>query len=145
MVLLEKLIEKIKKKSPVRNKEEGSAIQRYWKSFLHAIDGIIYCIKFEHNMVIIITAIVIVTTLGFIFKVSSNEWLFIITMYGGISACEMINSSIEATIDLVTSEIKPLAKIAKDTASSATLILCMTSIIGGLIIFLPKIIEMIGG
>ena len=52
---------------------------------------------------------------------------------------EMINTSIEATIDLVTNQIHPLAKIAKDTASSATLVLCIVSLIGGCIIFIPKI------
>ena len=36
------LLEKIFKKTPKRNKETGTAIQRYWKSFNHAIDGIIY-------------------------------------------------------------------------------------------------------
>ena len=48
---------------------------------------------------------------------------------------------IEAAVDLTTSEIKPLAKIAKDAASSATLILSITSFIGALIIFIPKIQE----
>ena len=38
---------------------------------------------------------------------------------------------------------KDLAKISKDTASSATLILCITALIGGIVIFLPKIIELI--
>ena len=139
------LLEKIFKKGPIRNKEEGNALQRYWKSFCHAIEGIIYCIRNEHNMIIIITAIIIVSICGFYFKISSNEWLFVISMFGGISACEMINSSIEAAIDLTTKEINPLAKISKDTASSATLILCITSVVGGLIIFLPKILELIGG
>ena len=64
-------------------------------------------------------------------------------MIGAVTACEMINSAIEATIDLVTSDIKPLAKIAKDAASSATLILSITSLIGALIIFIPRIIDML--
>jgi diacylglycerol kinase len=134
------LLDKLFNKTPKRNKDTGTALIRYYKSFLHAIDGIIYCTKYEHNMVIIITATIIVTILGFIFKISSYEWLFIILVCGGISACEMINSSIEATIDLVTQDIHPLAKIAKDTASSATLLLCIAALIGGLVIFVPKII-----
>ena len=139
------LLEKIFKKTPKRNKDEGTALERYKKSFFHAIDGIIYCIKYEHNMIIIIVAILIVTILGFVFNISGLEWLFIITMFGGISACEMLNSAVEATIDLYTTSTHPLAKIAKDTASSATLIMCITSLVGGLIIFIPKIIILIGG
>ena len=136
MGLLEKIF---KKKTPVRNKETGTPIERYWKSFNHAIDGIIYCLKYEHNMIVILSATIIAVACGLFFKIDFYEWLFIILICGAIAACEMINSSIEATIDLVTTEVHPLAKIAKDTASSATLILCITALVGGLIIFLPKI------
>ena len=55
-------------------------------------------------------------------------------------ACEMINSAIEAVVDLVTLKDNPLAKIAKDTASAASLILSFVSLVCGIIIFLPKII-----
>ena len=135
------LLDRFKKKSPKRVKDEGTALERYEKSFMHAVDGIVYAFRYEHNMIIILICAIIVTIVGFIYKISALEWLFIITMIGTISASELINSSIEATIDLYTSEIHPLAKIAKDTASSATLILCVTALIGGLIIFIPKIIE----
>lgn len=133
------LLDRFFKKSPKRNKDTGTALERYWKSFNHAIDGIIYCIKNEHNMIIIILATIIATIFGFICNVNGYEWLFIITICGLIAACEVINSSIEATIDLITVDIHPLAKIAKDTASSATLILCIVALIGAIIIFVPKI------
>ena len=126
------------KKNPKRNKDTGSFIERYWKSFLHAIDGIVYGIKYEHNMIIIILATMVVTLLGFYYEISSEEWLFIIVICSLIAACEMINSSIEATIDLITLHEHPLAKIAKDTASAASLILCIAALIGGLVIFIPK-------
>ena len=138
------LLEILFRRTPKRNKEEGNSIQRYWKSFLHAIEGFVYCLKYEHNMIIIITAIIVTTIAGFYFKIESCDWLFIVGICGAISACEMINSSIEATIDLVTGEIHPLAKIAKDCASAATLILAITSLVGALIIFLPRILDLIG-
>ena len=91
-------------------------------------------------MIIILIATVLVTIAGFYFEISNSEWLFIVFICGAIAACEMINSSIEATIDLITTKYQPLAKIAKDTASAASLILCITALVGGLIIFLPKIL-----
>ncbi len=139
------LLDKLRKKSPKRIKDTGTAIERYEKSFMHAVDGIIYGIRFEHNMIIIIVATVLVIIAGLMYKISIPEWLFVMTMIGTISASEMINTSIEATIDLVTTEIHPLAKIAKDTASSATLLLCITALIGGIIIFLPKVLLVLGG
>lgn len=136
------LLGRLFKKGPVRNKEAGSALKRYAKSFFHALEGFVYCVRYEHNMIIIITAAILVTIFGFFFHISVGEWLFVISMIGAVTACEMINSAIEATVDLVTSDIKSLAKIAKDAASAATLVLSITSLIGAIIIFLPKIIDL---
>ena len=128
-----------------RNKEDGNTVVRYLKSFKHAIDGILYAAIYEHNMIIILLAIHITTLAGFYFEIKSYEWLFCITCFGMVMGTEMINSSIEAVVDLETNKYHPLAKIAKDTASGATLVFAVTSLIGSLVIFLPKIIEMIGG
>lgn len=123
-----------------RVKDEGNIIIRYIKSFLHACNGIYYGIRYEHNIIIIILATIVVTFFGFYYNIQPSEWLFILFAVGSVSSMEMINSSIEATIDLITIDKHPLAKIAKDTASAATLILCVVSLIGGLIIFLPHFI-----
>lgn len=125
----------------IRNKDKGNAFYRYYKSLLHAIDGIIYSVKYEHNMIIIVAAMIVVVVAGFFFKISAYEWLFCITVMALVAGAELINTSIEALVDLCTSEIHPLAKIAKDCASSASLIFSIGSLIGGLIIFIPKIIE----
>ena len=131
-------------KPVLRNKDKGNALERYYKSLMHAIDGIIYAIKYEHNMIIILCAAIVAVISGLVFNISSVEWFFVILIIGLVAAAEMINTAIEATIDLVTTKTHPLAKIAKDTASSATLILSITAFIGALIIFIPKLIEVIG-
>lgn len=125
-------------KSVLRNKDTGNFLVRYIKSFLNAINGIKYALFYEHNMIIIVVAIIVTTFAGFYFEISTYEWLFCILIMGMVAATEMINTAIEAVVDLKTIEKHPLAKIAKDTASSATLILSITALIGALIIFLPK-------
>ena len=122
-----------------RLKDDGNFIERYAKSFAHACSGILYGIKYEHNIIIMIIATIVVVSAGIYYNIESYEWLFILFAVGSVTSAEMINSSIEATIDLITSEIHPLAKIAKDTASAASLILCVVSFIGACIIFIPKI------
>lgn len=126
-------------KQELRNKDTGTPVQRYKKSFLHAVDGIIYAMKYEHNMVIILLATLVTVSLGLLLKISTTEWLFCILVIGLVAGAEMINTAIEAVVDLETLKTHPLAKIAKDTASSATLVFSMTALIGGLIIFIPKI------
>lgn len=126
-------------KQELRNKDIGTPIVRYKKSFLHAIDGIIYAVKFEHNMIIILLATLVTISLGLLLKISVTEWLFCVLAIGLVTGAEMINTAIEAVVDLETLKTHPLAKIAKDCGSSATLIFSFTSLIGGLIIFVPKI------
>lgn len=130
-----------KKKKIVRNKDTGTAFERYYKSFFHAIDGIVYAIVCEHNMIIILVSALLATLTGIWLSISLMEWLFVILMIGMIAAAELLNTAIEALVDLSSPKFHKLAKIAKDTASSATLILSFTALIGGIIIFLPKILE----
>ena len=52
--------------------------------------------------------------------------------------------AVEAVVDLVTEERKPLAKIAKDTAAGAVLIAAIMATIAGIIIFLPKGLTFLG-
>ncbi|MEG0022282.1 MAG: diacylglycerol kinase family protein [Bacilli bacterium] len=128
----------------LRNKDTGSVLVRYFKSLNHALSGILYALRYEHNMIIIFSAIIVTSAMGLYFDISGYEWLFCLVSFAAVAATEMVNTSIEALVDLATNKYHPLAKIAKDTASSATLIFSITSFIGGLIIFAPKIIEMIG-
>ena len=58
--------------------------------------------------------------------------------------CELVNTAVEAVVDLVTEERKPLAKIAKDTAAGAVLIAAIMAAIAGIIIFLPKGLTFLG-
>ena len=63
---------------------------------------------------------------------------------GMVLSAELINSAIEAVVDLVTLEEHPLAKIAKDCSSAATFVLaCMAAIIG-LVVYIPYIMGVLG-
>ncbi len=125
-----------------RRKDEGTPLQRYWASFKHAVDGIVYAMEVEHNMLIIMIATIVTLVLGYALEISTIEAIIIIMCICLVMACEMINTAIEAVVDLITLKENDLARIAKDSVSSATLILSFMSLIIGLIIFVPKIIEL---
>lgn len=111
----------------------------------HALDGINYTISHERNFLIEIVFAIIVTIASLIFKVSLLEWGILILVIGIVLSLEMVNTAIERCVDLVTKEYKELAKISKDIAAGSVLIMSMFSIIIGIIIFLPKILEIVGG
>ena len=78
------------------------------------------------------------------FQVSGIEWLITLLAIGMVLSAELINSAIEAVVDLVTLEEHPLAKIAKDCSSAATFVLaCMAAIIG-IVVYVPYILGVLG-
>jgi diacylglycerol kinase (ATP) len=107
-------------------------------SFAYAFQGIMTCLKNERNIKIHCTMAALVVTAGVILRISPLEWCVCFTLFGLIMGLELVNTAVEAVVDLVTEERKPLAKIAKDTAAGAVLIASVMAAIAGLIIFLPK-------
>lgn len=126
-----------------RDKLKQKGFKRLIKSFKYATEGIIYAFKYEQNIIVHTLVMILVIILGLVLNISYFEWLICLILFGLVTATEMINTSIEAVVDLTCKEINPLAKIAKDTASGAVLIFALTSVITGLLIFLPKIIDII--
>ena len=84
---------------------------------------------------------VCVVTAGFVFHITPVEWCICLTLFGLVMALEMVNTAVEAVVDLVTKERRPLAKLAKDAAAGAVLIAAIMAAIAGMIIFIPKLLE----
>lgn len=126
-----------------RDELKQRGIKRLIKSFSYALDGLKYAFKYEQNLTVHIIATLLVIIMGFLFKISIYEWVMCAFAIGLVIATELINTSIEALVDLVTPEYNKLAKIAKDTAASAVMVFAFTAVVVGLIIFLPKIITFI--
>jgi undecaprenol kinase len=66
------------------------------------------------------------------------EWCVILIVIAAIISLEMVNTAIEAIVDLASPQIHPLAKIAKDVGAGAVLVFAIASVIIGGLIFLPK-------
>ena len=125
-----------------RDKIKIRGKKRLINSFKYAYQGLKYAFKYEQNILVHFLATVIAILLGFIFNISNTEWLVIFLIIGLVIATELINTSIEATIDLITDEINPIAKIAKDTAAAAVLVFGFTALAIAALIFIPKIIAL---
>lgn len=115
----------------------------FYKSLGYAISGIIQCIQKERNIKIHLVFMFLVIICGFLFRLSITEWLVCILLFGLVISLELVNTAIEAVVDLCTLEYHPLAKIAKDTAAGAVLISAIASVVIGLIIFVPKILSLV--
>ena len=111
------------------------------KTFGYAFEGILTGIRKERNMRIHTAAMILVVFFGTVLGLSATEWCICLILFGLVMALELVNTAVEAVVDLVTEERKPLAKIAKDTAAGAVLIAAIMAAVIGCIIFLPKILE----
>lgn len=115
------------------------------RSFKNAAKGILTAIKGGKNLQFICVFFVLTIALGFIVSLSPVEWAIVLLCSAAVTSTEMINSGIECSIDLCTKEYSELAKRAKDMAAGATLVVSIFSAVIGLIIFIPRIIDLFKG
>lgn len=110
-------------------------------SFKYAITGIVNTIKSERNMKIHIFMMILVIIFGIILKLSVLEWIICIILFSLVIAGELFNTAIENVVDIIMPQKNDKAKIAKDAAAGAVLVLSIGSAIIGLIIFVPKLLS----
>ncbi len=108
------------------------------KSFGYAGRGIRIVFGTETNMKIHICIAVLVLIAGFTFKISAIEWIACLLCIGLVIGMEMVNTSIENIVDLVSPDYHPLAGKAKDVAAGAVLLCAIISVTIGLLVFAPK-------
>lgn len=120
-----------------------SKLKKFGRSFYYAYQGIKITIFQETNMKIHLFFSVFAIVMGIFLSISRIEWVCVIILIGGVLALEIVNSSIERVVDLITEEYHPLAEQAKDMAAGAVLILAIVAVIIGGFIFLPKLIALI--
>jgi len=108
--------------------------------FGFAFAGLAYCFRTQRNFRIHIAISLIVTLAGIILGLSWVEWAIVAILIVVVLAAEMVNTMVEALVDLVTEQYHPLAKVAKDIAAGVVLLSAIGSAVVGLLIFLPKIV-----
>ncbi len=114
-------------------------------SVKNCLDGISYITKNEKNFKREIAFGIIALILSYILKIDKIEFIIILTMICLVRTTEIINTAIERAVDLVTKEYHELARIAKDVSAGSVLVTSTFALIIGIIIFMPKIITLLGG
>lgn len=110
--------------------------------FKYAINGI-YLMCSQRNFKIHLVVAFLVSIAGFLFKISLIEWTIVFISISGVLALEMLNSAIEMIVDQISPEYSLFAKKTKDIAAGAVLIFSIGAFIVGLIIFIPKFIQIL--
>ncbi|RYD72256.1 MAG: diacylglycerol kinase family protein, partial [Sphingobacteriales bacterium] len=106
----------------------------FLKSFVYAAAGIKHCLLKERNFVVHCCLAAAVVTAGFIFNISTTEWLVVCINTGVVIGFEMLNTAIERLCNLLHPQHHPFVKIIKDVAAGAVLIVAITAASCGAII-----------
>jgi diacylglycerol kinase len=118
-------------------------MKKFLKGFHFAFEGLVHAFKTQVNMRFHLFAAFLVVIFAIYFKITLQEWLWVLLSIALVFSAELLNTALEALTDLASPEIHPLAKIAKDSAAAAVLTLAIFAILVGLIVFLPYLLEFI--
>ncbi|TYZ11525.1 diacylglycerol kinase family protein [Hymenobacter lutimineralis] len=89
-------------------------------------------------------ATVVVLGLGWYFELTRGEWALVALAVGLVWSLELVNTAIEAVVNLVSPEYHPLAGRAKDVAAGAVLVGAVAALAVGLLVFGPRIGALLG-
>lgn len=116
--------------------------KRFLNSIKFSLEGLIYAYRYEQSLWLHGFFTFLAIILGIFFKIKLSEWAIIFIALGIILALELINTAIEAAVDLTTTKIHPLAKIAKDCGSAASFVMSIVSAVISLFVFGPYLLEL---
>ncbi|HEY4694847.1 MAG TPA: diacylglycerol kinase family protein [Candidatus Nanoarchaeia archaeon] len=106
-----------------------------------AISGFFHALTTQANFQLQVVIGVLVILSAWVLNFTRFEWLILIITIGLVLTAELLNTVIEVVIDLaVKEELLPEAKIAKDVAAAAVLLISIFSLAVGLILFLPHLV-----
>lgn len=125
-----------------KKEHKKMSFKRFLLSFKYSWDGLKYAYTNEQSLRMHAIGSILIIIIGILLHVSFIEWLALIISSVMVLVIELLNTAIEHTVDLVTKEIHPLAKVAKDCGSAAGGIAGITMAIVALAIFIPKVIAL---
>ena len=113
--------------------------KKYSEAFKNAASGILTAAQDERNIKVQFILIILALILGIIFKLTKTEIVLVVLAMFFVIFAEMINTAIEAVVDLHTDKFHPKAKVAKDVAAGAVIISVLNAIVIAYFVFFEKI------
>jgi diacylglycerol kinase (ATP) len=115
--------------------------RKFWDAFNHAFNGITYATRTQPNMRIHLMVALLVLIAALLLRLERDYVVGLIVIVALVLGLELVNTSIETVVDMLTDEHHPLAKAAKDTAAGAVLVASIAAVIVGYLVFYQGIIN----
>ena len=114
-------------------------IKRVQQKWLYSVVGLWTALKEEKSLWAYLFIVPAVITGGILLKINLTEWAIMVITFFTMFAVEIINTTLEATVDTISFQYNVKVKKIKDIASGATLVITTGALIVLLIIFIPAI------
>lgn len=108
-------------------------------SFNYAIEGIVYALRTQRNMRIHVAAALLVLGGSLFFRISRLEFIAVLFAIVFVFVAELVNTAVEAAVDVATQSFDPAAKVAKDVAAGAVFVAAANAVVVGYVVFLAPI------
>ena len=108
-------------------------------SFDYAIRGVVHALRTQRNMRIHIATAVLVLTVALLLRVSGLDLVALVFAVGLVVIAELVNTAVEAAVDLATDGYDPAAATAKDVAAGAVLVASITAAAVGYIVLVDRL------
>ena len=118
----------------------GEFLRSRLYSFRYAFAGWWYVIRTQRNAWIHAIISTLVIGMGFWLRIAPLEWAMIVLTMALVWSAEVMNTALEAVVDLASPQHHPLAKVGKDVGAAAVLIAAAASILVGILVLGPRLL-----
>ena len=111
------------------------------ESFNYAFQGIIHVLRTQRNLRIHFVVAVLVLLAALYSGVDRMELIALLLAIAFVLIAEMLNTAVEAAVDVATTSFDPMAKLAKDIAAGAVLISTAVAVAVGYLVFSGQVAD----
>jgi diacylglycerol kinase len=114
------------------------------KSLSYALAGWLYMLRWQKNTRLQAVASILIIAIAFWLQIDRVSWAILILTITIVWMAEFLNAAVEAVINLASPELHPMAKVGKDVASAAVLLGVIASILVGVLLLGPPLVDKLG-
>lgn len=143
--MLNEWLENLTSTARINPEDYAAKISRNrFTSLGYALAGWLYMLRRQKNTRLMSVASIAIMIMALWLRISRVELAILILTITVVWLAEFVNAGIEAAVDLASPEIHPMAKVGKDVASAAVLLSVVASILIGLLLLGPPLLEKLG-
>lgn len=120
--------------------------QNFSNTFKNARKGMRLTLKSERNLRIHLFVAALVLITAYCLKFSITKFCILLLTIASVISAEMFNSAIEFSLDAIFhNKYSRMVGMAKDIAAGAVMVVTITAVMIGVLLFAPPVIKLIAG